>query len=421
MAVKVEIDGGIDYRGQVCRSAKYQVTGYCHFLPVEETLERILPILKEIGVSRIGNITGLDRIGIPVVNAIRPNLDGYAVQHGKGLTIKGAKVSAGMEAIERYYGSHVTLTAWREIYRRLREKHHVIPLERLLLSRYSLFHVDLPEWWVPGWDIMNRQEVAVPYNLVNLIRKNGAAEPDNFQSTSNGLAAGTDFLEAVAQALLEVIERDAVTCHDLAARYAGAEFPVKRVEKEMIPFPGVREVLERIEAADVMPLLFDCETDTGVPVFNCFLIDSLYPHAILCHGMGASLNSATAMTRAITEAAQARAVYRGGARDIYFQDQFFIHKMYRKEEIVSKIEKIVPNVSMVHFRNEETATFEGDIRRCLEKLKNVGIEQVIVLDISPPQGDVFVVRVIVPGLEGYVLPNFSPGQRAKEYSEGKEI
>ncbi|HSB67827.1 MAG TPA: hypothetical protein VLT62_00645, partial [Candidatus Methylomirabilis sp.] len=39
----------------------------------EETLARVRPHLAAMGVTRVANITGLDRIGIPVVMVCRPN------------------------------------------------------------------------------------------------------------------------------------------------------------------------------------------------------------------------------------------------------------------------------------------------------------------------------------------------------------
>jgi ribosomal protein S12 methylthiotransferase accessory factor YcaO len=39
----------------------------------DDTLERIAPKARQIGITRLGNVTGLDRIGIPVTVAIRPN------------------------------------------------------------------------------------------------------------------------------------------------------------------------------------------------------------------------------------------------------------------------------------------------------------------------------------------------------------
>jgi ribosomal protein S12 methylthiotransferase accessory factor len=40
-----------------------------------------------MGVTRIANVTGLDRIGIPVAIAVRPNSRSVSVAQGKGQTV----------------------------------------------------------------------------------------------------------------------------------------------------------------------------------------------------------------------------------------------------------------------------------------------------------------------------------------------
>ena len=53
-----------------------------------------------MGITRIANVTGLDRTGIPVVMVVRPNARSVAVSQGKGLTLAAAKASGVMEAAE---------------------------------------------------------------------------------------------------------------------------------------------------------------------------------------------------------------------------------------------------------------------------------------------------------------------------------
>src|SRR5512142_2615893 len=68
-----------------------------------ETLARIRKLMARMGITRLGNITGLDRIGIPVAVAVRPNSRSVSVSQGKGLDLSQAMASALMEACE---GSH---------------------------------------------------------------------------------------------------------------------------------------------------------------------------------------------------------------------------------------------------------------------------------------------------------------------------
>ena len=67
----------------------------------EETWSRIEALLPRFGVTRLSRLTGLDRVGIPVWNAVSPNARSIVINQGKGITDIDAKVSAAMEALER--------------------------------------------------------------------------------------------------------------------------------------------------------------------------------------------------------------------------------------------------------------------------------------------------------------------------------
>ena len=68
--------------------------------PPVATLAAIRPIAAHCGVTRLADVTGLDTIGIPVFQAIRPLARSLSVSQGKGVTRVAARVSALMEAIE---------------------------------------------------------------------------------------------------------------------------------------------------------------------------------------------------------------------------------------------------------------------------------------------------------------------------------
>src|SRR5262249_53998730 len=75
--------------------------------PPHETLARVRPHLARMGITRLGNITGLARIGIPVAMAVRPNSRSVSVSQGKGLDLPQAMVSAAMEACEGFHAEEI--------------------------------------------------------------------------------------------------------------------------------------------------------------------------------------------------------------------------------------------------------------------------------------------------------------------------
>src|SRR5688500_15077841 len=88
----------IEFRGRSYRSAKAFRAGTHRVQSPAETLDLIRPYLTRAGVTRIADVTGLDRVGVPTTLAIRPNAPTMACSSGKGVTLDQAYVSGAMEA-----------------------------------------------------------------------------------------------------------------------------------------------------------------------------------------------------------------------------------------------------------------------------------------------------------------------------------
>ena len=59
-------------------------------------------------------------------------------------------------------------------------------------------------------------------------------------------------------------------------------------------------------------------------------------------------------------------------------------------------------------------TIEADVRAVLEALASRGMDSAVAVDLSRPGEPVAVVRMVVPGLEGYAgRRGYSPGPRAR--------
>jgi ribosomal protein S12 methylthiotransferase accessory factor len=83
-------------------SALYKLSSSLRVVSTEETLQRARSIASQLGISRVTDITRLDRVGVPVYASIRPNAKpgSLCVNAGKGLYPIEAQVGAYMEAIE---------------------------------------------------------------------------------------------------------------------------------------------------------------------------------------------------------------------------------------------------------------------------------------------------------------------------------
>ena len=89
------------------RDAKRLTDGAHRAAPLAETLARARSVAPRIGLTRVGFLTGLDRIGAPVAMAVRPNARSAAISLGKGVSPDHALASAYMESIECWHAETI--------------------------------------------------------------------------------------------------------------------------------------------------------------------------------------------------------------------------------------------------------------------------------------------------------------------------
>ena len=402
---------GVEYRAR---------KGYFHgtqrTVSPEVTLERIREAAPLVGLTRMADITGLDRIGIPTAVGHRPNAPTLAVSGGKGATRLAATVSAGMEAVEIWHAENLLCEVVLETHAHLERQALAMPREHLPLTRNSLFDPDRVEPWVWGWDVMVGRRVAVPYACVSMGNSDHrlVARWMPFAAGSNGLAGGNHILEAAAAALYEVVERDALACSRTADGGMTA-----RGALDSVTDPLVRALIDQFDAAEVSAYLFDSTVDTAVPTYTAIVADRVDPSMGLYRGYGAHLDPAIAMVRALTEAAQGRLLLIAGARDDYFGRDQRVNRLLGDGRR-RFLDDIPATVEANRHASGSTDSFDADILVVLERLRAAGLESVVVVDLTHPDVGIPVVRVIVPGLEGYVFDHYRPGPRAVAHGAKRE-
>jgi YcaO-like protein with predicted kinase domain len=385
-----------------------------------ETLARVQPFMAAMGITRVANITGLDCIGIPVVMVCRPNSRSLAVSQGKGLDLPAARASGLMESIEFYHAERIQHPLKLASYEELRYDHRVVDIARLPRLRTSRFHRELPLLWIEGRDLLGGDSVWLPYEMVQL---NMTLPPPIgsgcFLGGSNGLASGNHLLEATSHAICEVVERDASTMFSLL----DAEVQVARgIDLTTIDDAGCRELVERYARAEVDVAVWDMTSDVGIPAFLCQIVDrSEDPLRALyaCGGMGCHPTRGIALLRALTEAAQERVALIAGTRDDLFRSSY---ARARSLDVLGGQHAVIQVQGTRDFHaapNWEAEDFDADVAWELERLRSIGIEQVVAIELTRPEFQVPVVHVTIPGLEGTSwLDEYSPGPRARAFSGG---
>ena len=379
-----------------------------------QTLAKITPLMKPLGITRVANVTGLDCIGIPVVMVCRPNARSLAVSQGKGLDLDAARVSGLMESIELYHAERIAQPLRLASYNELRHTARVVSVEALPRIGISHYHPDLQLLWIQGTDSSDGEPTFLPYELVHtnytLPLPSGSGA---FVLSSNGLASGNNLPEAISHALCEVIERDAVTTfrfHDEATQAK------RRVDPSTITDPDCRELLGAFAHADVAVGIWDVTSDIGIATFQCVVLDrdpNPFRRLGPLEGMGCHPVREVALQRALTEAAQGRLTLIAGSRDDYGRDR---HHGTQDAERLEAARKWLAEPASRGFEatiSHEFPTFEEDVQHLLSRLTALGVEAPVIVDLSRPEFDLSVVRVVVPGLETYHdVPGYVPGARA---------
>jgi ribosomal protein S12 methylthiotransferase accessory factor len=368
------------------------------------TLRTVEAVVPTTGITRIADITGLDRVGIPVFSCIRPTAaDGaISVYNGKGATPLAARVSAIMEGIERFSAEVLDRRLTTARFSDLGAGAAVDPVDLILPDHAD---PDAPLPWVEGRDLVSGEKVLLPAHAVFHPLPPGT--PRLFRTSTNGIASGNTHEEAVFHALAEVIERDAWSIVE-STRDAGPAIAEPRD-------PTVRTLLDRFEAANVPVVLREITSDIDVPTIAAIADDPvLRDPALLVIGMGTHTNPDVACLRALTEVAQSRATQIHGAREDTTTGGLRRSIGYDRAKRLNRYWfEATRSIDATSIPALDSADFLEDIRRTCGRLREVGLDRVFAVDLTRPECGIPVVRVIIPGLECFAMDPERRGDRCR--------
>jgi len=378
----------------------------------EETLTRLKAQKHRFGITRMAVVTGLDRVGIPVAMATRPNSRSVAVSQGKGSTLAAAKVSALMEAIELWHAEHIAQPMIFAARQDLPEHPAPIDVARLPRIPGGRYSPSLRMHWIEGLDLMSGRGVLVPHELVHADYTHPVPPGHGcFFSSTNGLASGGHLLEAICYGICEVIERDALSIW----YQRGPEFrALNRIDPATIEGAAPRALWEALEGAGLEVGLWDATSDTGVATFHCLIAERTGSQGHIGVGSGAHPDSTQALARALSEAAQTRLNYITGARDDLSFDEFLPRGRQAKARAAAALLKLgPPSRDFAAVPSRHAPSFRDDLDWLLERLATVSVSEVAVVDLSRGAPEFSVVRVVIPGLEApHDDDRYIPGSRA---------
>ena len=422
------------------------VDGGSRVVPPEQTLKLIMSISKKIGVTRLADITYMDKLTIPNYSAVLPGTKDYIwVYSGKGTTKAHAKASALMECIERYCSLPNSMERGfiQGSYDQLSQRYNVLHPDEVVEPINFQYRNYMTMDFLPGFELFSGQSILVPASLV-LFRYSPTApavNPFAFYHT-NGLASGNVLEEAVCHSLCEIIERDAISLAELRASaipfhfirtiantLKAKQYPVSSVitdefmddtsifpdvDIHEIDFDPIKILVRKFERAKIPLIIKDTRSDIAIPTFNASSIEWLtHDYGYLVEGHGTHPDARIALLRAITEVSQTRAANIQGARDDLRKIKYGENNSDDK-----RTWQFMPSKNKIQFSQIQTYINRDilqDINMILAQLQQAGLKKAIIVDLTIAEVGIPVVRAIVPGLETFKFTKSIMGWRARSY------
>lgn len=348
---------------------------------------------REFGISRVGSLTRLDRVGVPVVQVARPLALSNAVSQGKGLNLLAAAASALMEAVETWAAERVPAQRVRcspaDFYGR-----EVIELYAPWVGAAALADwPSRPLAWIEGYDLVSGTPLPVPLPLVEAAYVFPPVHPDLFPRVTTGLGAGRTASAAILHACLEILERDAV------ARTRITPYFFERFQADLSTLrPGPAATLvAQVREAGLVVGAWRAPARHDLPVFRCHVMEAgarpeLAP--LPAEGSACRFTDEDALASAVLEACQSRLAAIAGAREDVTRAMYpAAFQRQHLSEWRMQLEAHGP----VPVRRD--APGPAGLAYALLALAQAGAAAVVVVPLfSDEEGAVHVVRVIAPPL-----------------------
>ena len=390
-------------------------TGSYTVLP-PDTITTVEELFERIGVVRVEQINPNFTDGVPIFRLNEasakakchrqacqwappptPLNDPPKESFGKGMTLEQSKASAMMEAVERYCGQRFphsrVINATSEEVRDYAVHPSEFNLPTLPLKCENCVERNrgcFPELqsvcqeWSWGYSLITKSPVLVPSAVVYYPYISESNISFMFNDTG-GLSAGNILEEAILQGIAEVIERDALY-------YAFNldnlnHMPIVNIKASKSRH--IQKFLEVVPAEGIFAFYIRNERlGLDIPTFSAFVCYRMGNQRLFFGGSGTGLDPEVALLRALVELEQQK------IRQKVFIEldpaNLIPHNNLGGRDAISP-EKII---------NQSTGNMKGDIELYLNKIAESGTD-VIIVNLTHPDIDIPVVRVVIPKLISY--------------------
>ena len=382
--------------------------------------QELLPLAereaRSLGAVRPSDIGSLDGLGTPVWQVVRPaalDIGGnVTVLTGKAWTEDVACLGGYMEFLERHWAERSRIP--HVVARRSeleKDGQWYIPPPVMPLPLGVPDPEDQPLAWISATTLQG-ERIWVPAHdvLCPFTPPSGASNPPIWRSA--GLASGGHLTEAVLYGLLEVIERDAVAVAQV--RRLGTT-----VDLSGFGSPAAQALRQKLLALGIHLEVKQFPAIGGVQAFAAFMDDREARNPLrLVGGQSAHVDPLLAIEHAILEAVQTRAVLIGGAREDLDRHDSFGRLGYEaaRQEVRWWFDATDDRIPAPSGPMRLPADLAEVVYRIGEELRAMRFYPVAFVQLSPPEAEIVVVRVVVPTCSEISHDSVRLGRRILEAS-----
>jgi YcaO-like protein with predicted kinase domain len=362
-------------------------------LGAPEAVRRLFSKRQLFGITRLGALTGLDRIGIPVAQAVRPESLSNSVSQGKGATSEQAAISALMECLEQWGGEQISTDrtwlappamgshseSWANLWRRA-----------------SPEELQRPVWWIDGWDILTEEIVPVPLALVDTVYTLPSPHALWLPRNTTGLAAGTSLLQAAQHAGLEILERHA----SFQAKRKPHFFDRNKIDTRSVTNGAAGDLVRCIRAAGFEIGIWKVPAPHDLPIYWCQILEGEHDIELAplpAEGFACAHSHDAALSKALLEACQSRLTVIAGARDDV-TSELYLDQIDRQQLVAWRRELGTGGDPMP--KDVPKRASDNGLAPIVEALQAAGAQAVILVPlVMDEELPLAVVRLVAPPLQ----------------------
>lgn len=268
--------------------------------------------------------------------------------HGRRETYKGAFFTAILEGLERFHGivpssstclhmSELELVKKKEDYVSLWKFNHLpdtlFDHENILVEKYS---ENTKIFWRYAYSLNKNKYVLVPEEIIFFSTHDFYKEPNNKRyilDSSNGVALGSNLMEASIGGLFEVIERDSFLVH-----WYSKSRPIRVEGITTLGNKNINMIIAYLETLGYQVHIFDITLESEVPTFWVLLeYNGVINHddvIAFYTSAGTDINPEAAIESALVEASTSIRSFVG------YQKLLYKDKNVKPEDYINDYKKI---------------------------------------------------------------------------------